>query len=151
MRCPAGRVFLWTSMGSKEGARGKRDGERKLQWCVETFPVKGSGSESASMWIVWGCNDGVRLHRQRSASGPRGKASTTWCHQRGPGMTHGPQTREVHRNFNEIPLHKEPINSILLLWRNKSTAKERDRTHHNYKCLRGITPLNHFLPFIECK
>lgn len=30
-------------------------------------------------------------------------------------VTHRPQTREVRRNFNEIPLHKEPINNILFL------------------------------------
>lgn len=106
--------------------------------------LKHSQRKSASMWIVWGCNHGVLLHRQRSASRPRGKVSTTWCHQRRPGMTHGPQTREVHRNFNKIPLQKEPINSILLPWRNKSTARKGTQ-HPTSKTVGGITPLDHFL------
>lgn len=99
------------------------------------------------MWIVWGCNHGVVLHRQRSASRPRGKASTTWCHQRGPGMSHGPQTREVQRNFNKIPLHKEPINSILLVWRNKSTARKRGQKAPHLKMserYHAIRPLPSF-------
>lgn len=51
----------------------------------------------------------------------------------GPGVTHSlahslthspePQTWEVHKNFNEIPLHKEPINNIFSSKGNKSTAR----------------------------
>lgn len=84
---------------------------REQEWIVRgpviKFPVESSKSVFASMWAVWWCNDGVRLCRQRSARRPRGKASTTWCHQRESRMTHQPQKRGVQRNFNEINLQSK--------------------------------------------
>lgn len=84
---------------------------REQEWIVRSpvvkFPVESNKSVFASMWAVWWCNDGVRLCRQRSARRPRGKASTTWCHQRESRMTHQPQERGVQRNFNEINLQNK--------------------------------------------
>lgn len=50
-----------------------------------------------------------------SASRPGGKApENNMMSSKRAGVTHRPQTREVHRNFNETVPHKEPINSIFL-------------------------------------
>lgn len=64
-------------------------------------------------------------------------------------VTHRPQTREVHRNFNEIPLHEEPMHNILFSQRKKITFKVACRNtqelHHknvatgNKTCILRVT------------